>query len=192
MAASAARELVDLFAVVATQLGELCGQRADNVAVGVCVDRWRWWRLALLLGAEVLDPTAQFGVAVEEVDRAAGGAADAAEGDRLAVLDHRAQRGLGALGGRLALSLRSGAQVLRVSARHGSVVLPGAGAADRLGLGLLVGDGDDDLAQRLLFFAPLGEPDVLVSHLAAGPGLERLLAGVDQLADEVELLLMLG
>jgi hypothetical protein len=47
-------------------------------------------------------------------------------------------------------------------------------------------------AQRLSFFAPFGEPDVLVGHLTAGPRLERLLARVDQLADEVELLLVLG
>jgi hypothetical protein len=60
-----------------------------------------------------------------------------------------------------------------------------------LGLGLRVGDRGDDLAQRLLFFAPFGEPDVLVGHLTAGPRLERLLAGLDQAGEEVELLLVL-
>jgi hypothetical protein len=61
------------------------------------------------LAAEVFDPAAQACVAVEEVDRAASGASDAAEGDRLAVHDHLSQRGLRALDRGLALALRGGA-----------------------------------------------------------------------------------
>ena len=39
-------ELVDLVAVAAAQLGELCGERADDVAVGARVVACRWRGLA--------------------------------------------------------------------------------------------------------------------------------------------------
>ena len=49
------------------------------------------------------------------------------------------------------------------------------------------------LLQRLLFSAPLGEPDVLVGHLVAGSvASNACLRCVDELAEEVELLLVLG
>jgi hypothetical protein len=102
------------------------------------------------------------------------------------------RRAVSALGRGLALALRGGTQVVGVSARHWSVLLARAGAAYGVAVGLRIGDGGDDLGQRLLFFAPLGEPDVLVGHLAPGSGFERLPPGVDQAGEEIELLLVLG
>lgn len=53
-------ELVDLLAVSATQVRELGGEGADDVAGGIVTRRGRWWRgLALLLGAELLDASAE-------------------------------------------------------------------------------------------------------------------------------------
>lgn len=68
----------------------------------------------------------------------------------------------------------------------------GARATHRLLFGEWLVDGGDDLSERLLFFAPFGEPDVLVGHLATCALVERLLAAVDELGEEFELLLVFG
>ena len=60
-----------------------------------------------------------------------------------------------------------------------------------MSVSLGAGDGGDDLGERPLLFASLSEPDVLVGPLQPGPGFERLLARVDELGEEVELLLVL-
>src|SRR6266568_477944 len=65
-----------------------------------------------LLGAQALDPLAQSGGGVEEVEADPSGAGDGPEVDLLLVLDELADRGLGAAGGGLAFCAGGAAQRL--------------------------------------------------------------------------------
>src|SRR5438034_365347 len=101
-------ELGDLAASLAQP-----GRQSDDHTAIV----WTWLRRGgrgrlLLTRAQVLDPRTQLRVAVEEIDRHAGGRGDRAEVDLFARLDLLAQRGLGPLGRRLVLGLRRLAQRL--------------------------------------------------------------------------------
>src|SRR5581483_7597079 len=86
-----------------------------------------------------------------------------------------------------------------ISPPIGRGLVGGAGgdarAADRLvgmpdQVGLL--EHGDDLLERALFGQALLEPHVRAGHLLAGPGAERGLALLDQLAELLELLLVFG
>lgn len=92
---------LDLVAVSPLEVGELGGEGAYDAA-GRVVGRLRGrrWRVASLLGPQLLDASADLGAAVEEVERDVGALGELAEGDGLAAADHLPQALLGAgLGG---------------------------------------------------------------------------------------------
>jgi hypothetical protein len=139
----------------------------------------------------VLDARADVGVAVDEVDRAPGGAGDGAKGDRLAAFDHLADRGVGAPAGGLALALRRLAQVVGV-AGHRSTPFgvgeagAGPGAAHRPVAGARLLKRGDDVCERPLLAAAALEPNVVLAHRLAGAALEQRLALFDQLDEPAE------
>ena len=121
-------------AVAASEIGELGGQRAyhagGKVLAGEGGGNGLW--PGRLHGAMVLDAGADGGVAVEEIqgDPDAGG--QAAEGDRLAGLDHRGERGLGPRGGGRGAR---GSGFLQVGGVTGHGGLPGGRSRRRCGPG---------------------------------------------------------
>jgi hypothetical protein len=71
--------------VSALELGELAGERGDDVAGLARAGVTGLDRAGRRLGAQLLDALPEGGVAVEEVQRYGGGGGQAAEGDRLQV-----------------------------------------------------------------------------------------------------------
>src|SRR5258708_5868332 len=93
-----APQLGELLTMAALELGELAGERGDDIAGLIRVGIPALGGARLLLGAQLLDALAEGGVAVEEVQRRRGGRGQAAEGDRLPGAQHVIQRRLGTVG----------------------------------------------------------------------------------------------
>src|SRR5258706_5399318 len=92
-------EFGDFFALTSLELGELAGERGDDVAgvVWSCVTALGC--AGMRPGTELLDALPDGGVAVEEVQRHGGGGGQAAEGDRLPGAEHVIECRFGAGGG---------------------------------------------------------------------------------------------